>query len=130
MGKSTGGSFVPGADYAVTGGWTYSGQVIEPNETGSVTGSLAGYGTSTVITSTSGVLAYRLPAPAAGVRKQIVCLTASTSAGTATVTCSTGTYDGTNTIATFSSAGFLNLVGVTPTRWGIVGISTGSVAFS
>jgi hypothetical protein len=138
----SGGAFMPAADYDISGANTHSGVetfstaprlpagFIDALETPGAA-ALAVFGVSTIVGSSSGAArAYTLGAPVAGVRKSIVQIGGSSSGGTSTVTLSTGTYDGAATIATFTSQGSLNLVGISATRWGVVGISSATVALT
>jgi hypothetical protein len=114
---------------------TASTGFVTAAETGVVGTPLVGYGVSTITASTSGATAaFTLAAPVAGQGKSIVCIGGSTSGGNATVTLAAGSTlkgaTGSPTIATFSSQGFLTLHGVSASVYGIVGISTGSVALT
>ncbi len=112
---------------------TVSGGFVTASESATTAANLKAYGYSSIVGSTSGgTRAYTLDTPVAGYFKQIGLITFSVStAGVSSVTTSTSstTFDGTSTIASFSSQGYLNLRGVSSTRWAIVGAST-TVAFS
>lgn len=105
---------------------------VSASEVGSTATPLRNYGFSSIVSSTSvGDKAYTLALPVAGYTKSIANITGSTSQGTASVTSAAGgSFDSTgSTIATFSSQGYLNLVGVSSTRWAVTGIGA-NVALS
>ena len=112
---------------------TVTGGFVTASEAATTAANLKAYGFSSIVGSTSGgTRSYTLDTPVAGYFKQIGLVTFSVStAGVSSVTTSTSstTFDGTSTIASFSSQGYLNLRGVSSTRWAIVGAST-TVAFS
>lgn len=99
--------------------------VAEATAAGSTATTLPNYGLSTITiaSSSAGTKGFALAAPATGVRKHVSCATASTG-GVSTVTLASGTYDGTTTIATFSSQGELDLIGTSTARYSIVAKST------
>ena len=86
---------------------------------------LPNYGISTVGTS-SGISAYKLAVPAAGVMKTIAAYALLSSTATITSTGATigSTYD---TIKLGKLGESIQLVGLSATAWGIVGKSTGAV---
>lgn len=110
---------------------TLSAGFVDKYESLTTAGAVSQYGLSNIAiaSSSNGTTAYTLAAPIAGVRKALTCSTNSTG-GVSTVTLTTGTYNGTNTIATFSSQGFLQLYGLSSTRWMITALSTSTVTFS
>lgn len=111
------------AQHVASGAVKFDGPLLNVVEAGSSSGNaLTAYGTSTITCSTGGgTTAYTMGGPVAGRSKNIACITGSTSSGTATVTISSGTYNASGTIATFSTAGYLNLVASTNAMWSIVG---------
>ena len=115
-----------------TGTTTLSSGVAQFTET--VTGgALKAYGWSGISASTSDGLtkAYPMAPPTApGIQKSIPCLSASSTGGAAAVTLTpSGTYLGSNTVATFSTTGFLQLIAQSTARWAVVANST-TVTFS
>ncbi len=91
---------------------------------------LENFGLSTVGSST-GTINYTLAAPEPGVVKTIT-VTAATTELSRVSASTTGaiTFDGTNFIATLNGANdVLHLIGVTATRWAILG-NTGSVGIA
>lgn len=114
-----------------TGIPTFSSGYVDNVENLSTAGAVSAYGLSNVAiaSSSNGTTAYTGMVPVAGVRKTVTCSTASTG-GVSTVTIDSGTLDGTSTIATFSSQGFLGLFGLSTARWMITSISTATVTLS
>lgn len=116
----------------MSGTVTQSSQVISFVEAGSSSGGnlLKSFGTSTINCSTGslGTVAYTLPGPVTGYKKNIACLYGSTSQGNATVTITSGTFNAAGTVATFSTAGSLQLVGASNAAWAVV--SATNVTFS
>lgn len=81
----------------------------------------------TTLSSTATSAAYTMAAPAAGIKKVITQTGPSTAI---TVTLASGTFDGTNQIATFNaSKDTIELVGLSTSRMAVVS-NIGSVAFS
>ncbi len=113
-----------------TGFQTFTGGFVDAYETGSTSANLVNYGTSKVVLISSSSAAgsqkaFTLALPIVGYQKLLVQPTASTG-GTSTVTAASGSQfnNSGNTIATFSSAGSLQLIATTSSQWNIISAST------
>jgi len=81
-----------------------------------------------VLNRTSPLIAATIAAPAEGRELKIIQIDTGTAGHT--VTLASGTWNGTNTIATLNAAGeALHVVGVSSTRFGII-VNTGAVGLS
>ncbi len=85
----------------------------------------------TTLNSTGAAKAYTMAAPVAGVHKVLTCTAGSTVTGAVhTVTLASGTFDGTNHIATLNAeAETITLVGLSSTAYAVIA-NVGSVALS
>jgi len=110
-----------------------TGQVVagyvSATETGTTSTTLRNYGLSNLTPSSSGATkGYNLAAPAVNLQKSLVVLTPSTSGSVITVSAPAGvTFDGTNATLNFASVvrDWVNLQGISSTRWVILSNSTG-----
>lgn len=102
---------------------------VSATEVGSTGTVLRNYGLSQLTPSTSGgTKGFNLAAPALNIQKSMVVLTPSTSASVITVAAAAGsTFDGTNATLNFQAVArdWVNLQGVSATRWVILSNSTG-----
>src|SRR5262245_10242506 len=127
---SAGGVLQTAEDYQLTGTWSFQTGFVNAVETATTGAPMTTSGLSLVTkSSTAGSISYTIRGPVTGRQKSIVPISGSSSGSTIIVTSLSGTFDGTNQIATFSSGGYLNLYGVSTSKWAVVGISA-TVALS
>ncbi len=117
-------------DYLTTGGYVADPRLWE--ETLTTEGAMANYGVSVLNPAVAGAANKNFTVePALGRIKYIVCI--SSTSTSATVAQTTGTWDGTNKNAIFSSGSAYNegliAIGVSTSRWALISLST-AITFS